>query len=123
MKETPFYGDTAIKSDESVKAHRDKIYTKILRVSIFIFVNFKKKHVLKYIIKQKKQKEMCGGSVFKAARIDSTRNQKSDETGMILSACRHGIIKGAINMHHGETFTHTHFMHHLCWEQKCKFYL
>ena len=61
------------------------------------------------------------GSVFKAARIDSTRNKKSDETGIIISAYQHGIIKGAINMHHGETFTHTHFMHHLCWEQKSKF--
>lgn len=99
--EKPFYGDAAIKSDEAVKARRDLIYSKIPRT---------------------KQKEMCGGSVFKAARIDSGKDHKSDETGLIVSGCRHGMVKGAINMHHGETFTHTHFIHHVSWKQNCQFF-
>ena len=62
VKETPFYGDTAIKSDESVKAHRDKIYTKILRVSIFIFVNLKKN--MSFNISLNRQSKRCAGFGF-----------------------------------------------------------
>lgn len=63
---------------------------------------------------------MCGGSAFKAATLDSKKSNKSDVTGIIVSACRHALIRGAINMHHGETFTHTHFMHLLCHRLKCR---
>lgn len=63
---------------------------------------------------------MCGGSVFKAASVDSKEASKTDVTGIIVSACRHALIRGAINMHHGETFTHTHFMHLLCHRLNCR---
>lgn len=63
---------------------------------------------------------MCGGSVFKAATIDAKTTNKYDVTGLIVSACRHGLIRGAINMHHGETFTHTHFMPYMCYRLNCQ---
>lgn len=65
---------------------------------------------------------MCGGSVFKAAAVDASKRDKCDVTGLIVSTCRHALIRGAINMHHGETFTHTHFMHNLCYQQNCRFF-
>lgn len=54
---------------------------------------------------------MCGGSTFKAARSASSKFEKSDETGMVMSPCRHGVVYNAINMHRGETYIHTLFMH------------
>lgn len=71
---------------------------------------------------QTKQKEMCGGSVFKAAAVDARKKDKYDITGLIVSACRHGIVKKAINMENGETFTHTHFMHYLSYRSNCRFF-
>lgn len=65
---------------------------------------------------------MCGGSVFQAAKSDSGGKRKMDETGIIVSSCRHGVILGAINMYHGETYTHTHFIHKMCWALKCKYF-
>lgn len=65
---------------------------------------------------------MCGGATFEAAKCDSGGKKGYDETGLIVSSCRHGIILGAINMHHGETFTHTHYMHYLCWKLNCKYF-
>lgn len=36
MEEESRYGDIAIKSDKSVEAHREKIYTEIERVAKFV---------------------------------------------------------------------------------------
>lgn len=66
---------------------------------------------------------MCGGTVFKAASVDAKRAKKYDITGLIVSACRHGMIRKAINMEHGETFTHTHFMHSVCYDLNCRFFV
>lgn len=65
---------------------------------------------------------MCGGSIFKAARSDSSKFAKSDETGMVMAPCRHGVIFAAINLHQGETFIHTHFMHNLLKEMNCSYF-
>jgi hypothetical protein len=65
---------------------------------------------------------MCGGSVFKAAKADGNRTEKYEETGLIVSACRHGLPMKAMNTLFGETFTHTHLMHKICYEKKCKFF-
>lgn len=65
---------------------------------------------------------MCGGSAFKAARVDSKQQKKYDITGLIVSTCRHALIRGAINMQCGETFTHTHFMHKLSHDLNCKYF-
>lgn len=65
---------------------------------------------------------MCGGALFQAAKLDSGRKKNYDETGLVVSSCRHGIVLGALNLFHGETFTHTHFMHYICWKLNCKFF-
>lgn len=64
---------------------------------------------------------MCGDSVFKAARSDAGKYRKLDETGIMMRSCRHGIVDKAVNMHQGETFRHTHFMHKDLPEKNCKF--
>lgn len=65
---------------------------------------------------------MCGGSAFKAAKVDSCKRSKSDETGLLLSVCRHGIGLGAINMHEGESMTYTLFLQKLVFGLNCKFF-
>jgi hypothetical protein len=54
---------------------------------------------------------MCGGSAFKAAREDSNEQKKYDETGLVVSSCKHCVVPYAINMFKGESWTHTAFMH------------
>ena len=39
----------------------------------------------------------------------------------MMRSCRHGIVDKAVNMHHGETFRHTHFMHLDLPEKACTF--
>lgn len=65
---------------------------------------------------------MCGGSAFKAAKVDSCKRSKSDETGLLLSVCRHGLGLGAINMHEGESMTYTLFLQKLVFGLNCKFF-
>jgi hypothetical protein len=65
---------------------------------------------------------MCGGSAFKAAKIDSAKSKKSDETGLLLSVCRHGFGLGAINMHEGESMTYTFFLQKLVFEKNCQYF-
>lgn len=60
--------------------------------------------------------------MFKAARSDSSKFHKSDETGVIMTPCRHGVVLAAMNMFRGETFVHTLFMHILCYSLGCKFF-
>ena len=93
----PFYGDAAIKSDEAVKAHRDLIYTKIARVSIFNFIwsfNLCNLQLFKNIFPTDKAKgDVWGNNFFKASRIDSGKiNPKSDETWLILCTCPHDMV-------------------------------
>ena len=64
---------------------------------------------------------MCGGSAFKAAKIDASKKSKCDETGLLLSVCRHGLGLGAINMHEGESMTYTLFLQKIAYEMNCKF--
>ncbi|KAK4028202.1 hypothetical protein OUZ56_017466 [Daphnia magna] len=64
------YKDEVIRSDKDVRNHKEKIEEKVAR---------------------SKSKEMCGGSVFKAARSDSSKFAKSDETGMVMAPCRHDV--------------------------------
>lgn len=65
---------------------------------------------------------MCGGSVFNAARSNSSKFKNSDETGVIFSPCRRGSILAAINMHRGETFIHTLLMHIECMNKGCQIF-
>jgi hypothetical protein len=65
---------------------------------------------------------MCGGSAFKAAKIDASKKSKCDETGLLLSVCRHGLGLGAINMHEGESMTYTLFLQKIAYEMNCKFF-
>ena len=51
---------------------------------------------------QNKQKQMCGGSVFTAARTSSSRYKSQDDTGIMMGSCRHQLIHRALNMHRGE---------------------
>ncbi|EFX63057.1 hypothetical protein DAPPUDRAFT_269147 [Daphnia pulex] len=43
-----------------------------------------------------RQKNPCGGNVFKAAKDSSTNKKHLDETGLIMACCRHLIILQAI---------------------------
>ena len=63
---------------------------------------------------------MCGGSTFKAAREDSSEQKKYDETGLIISSCKHCIVPYAINMFKGESWTHTLFMHNEAYKRGAK---
>ena len=65
---------------------------------------------------------MCGGSVFKAAKVDAAKKSNSDETGLLLSVCRHGCGLGAINMHEGESMTYTFFLQKLAFEKNCTYF-
>ena len=65
---------------------------------------------------------MCGGSVFKAAREDSKESKKYDETGLVISSCKHCICPCAINTFKGESFTHSAFMHNGAMKRHCKFF-
>ena len=65
---------------------------------------------------------MCGGSVFKAAREDSKESKKYDETGLVISSCKHCICPCAINTFKGESFTHSAFMHNEAMKRHCKFF-
>ena len=107
-----------IKSDTEVQNHIAKIEAEIPRVKFFLIII---DHYNNFDLLDKK-KEMCGGSTFKAARTHSSKYAKSDETGLIMSQCRHGVVLGAIIMHRGETFIHTHFMHILCKQFNCKYF-
>jgi len=40
---------------------------------------------------------------------------KMDEIGIIVSSSRHGANLEAINMLHGETYRHTHFIDKIWW--------
>ncbi|XP_045030666.1 uncharacterized protein LOC123473655 [Daphnia magna] len=68
-----------------------------------------------------KSSETCGDSIFKAARSDAGKFKKLDETGIMMRSCRHGIVDKAVNIHHGETFRHTHFIHLDLPEKGCTF--
>ncbi|EFX68139.1 hypothetical protein DAPPUDRAFT_260486 [Daphnia pulex] len=59
--------------------------------------------------------------VPKAAWSDAGKFQKLDETGIMMRSYRHGIVDRAVNMHHGETFRHTHFMDLDLPEKACTF--
>lgn len=65
---------------------------------------------------------MCGGSVFKAAREDSVKPKKYDESGLVVSSCKHCIVGCAINMFEGESFTHAAYMHNEAKKSKASFF-
>ena len=68
---------------------------------------------------------MCGGSAFKAAREDSNELKKYDETGLVISSCKHCIVPyaiHAINIFKGESWTHTAFMHNEAMKNNAKFF-
>lgn len=45
---------------------------------------------------------MCGSSRWKAAKAASKTMKNLDETGLIVSGCRHSIAQKALNMFRGE---------------------
>lgn len=49
--------------------------------------------------------------MYKAASNTSSKFKGLDETGIVMCCCRHGFILGALNLHCGESFRHTHYMH------------
>ena len=63
---------------------------------------------------------MCGGSVFKAAKEDSNAVAKYDETGLVVSTCKHWVVHCAINMFKGESFTHALYMHNEAYKRGAK---
>lgn len=65
---------------------------------------------------------MCGGSVFKAAREDSNKAKMYDETGLVVSSCKHCVVSCAINMFKGESFTHVAFIHNEAMRCGSKFF-
>ncbi|KAK4028155.1 hypothetical protein OUZ56_017415 [Daphnia magna] len=92
------FGNLVIKSDTEVENFRQRIYNKT------------------------KKKQMCGGSAFKAAREDSNEQKKYDETGLVVSSCKHCVVPYAINMFKGESWTHTAFMHNEAMKSNAKFF-
>ena len=44
----------------------------------------------------------CGTSRFKAAKESSKTMKNLDETGIVISGCRHVIARRAVNMFRGE---------------------
>jgi len=73
---------------------------------------------------------MCGGAAFKAAKEDSNYYKKYDETGLVISTCKHHIVHCAINMFKGESFTHALYLHneaaklgakHFCYDVFCTY--
>nr|CAH0101024.1 unnamed protein product [Daphnia galeata] len=95
------FGNLVIKSDTKVENFRQRIYNKIPTT---------------------KKKQMCGGSAFKAAREDSNEQKKYDETGLVVSSCKHCVVPYAINMFKGESWTHTAFMHNEAMKSNAKFF-
>ncbi|XP_045023333.1 uncharacterized protein LOC116936194 [Daphnia magna] len=95
------FENLVIKSDVEVESFRQRIYNKV---------------------QTSKKKNMCGGSAFKAAREDSNENKKYDETGLVVSSCKHCIVPYAINMFKGESWTHTAFMHYEAWKSQATFF-
>ncbi|EFX69219.1 hypothetical protein DAPPUDRAFT_329377 [Daphnia pulex] len=75
-----------------------------------------------FFFRHTQKKEMCGGSAYKAAKVDSCKRSKFDETGLLLSVCRHGIGLGAINMQEGESMKHILFLQKLVFGLNCKFF-
>lgn len=45
---------------------------------------------------------MCGTSRWKAAKATSKTMTNLDETGLVVSGCRHSIAQKAVNMFRGE---------------------
>ena len=45
---------------------------------------------------------MCGTSRWKAAKATSKIMTNLDETGLVVSGCRHSIAQKAVNMFRGE---------------------
>lgn len=60
--------------------------------------------------------------MYKAAKKDSSRLKNLDETGIVVCCCRHGVVLNAANMHVGETFRHTHFIHNEVARKDYKFF-
>ena len=42
--------------------------------------------------------------MYKAGRADSYKVKNQDETGLLMSSCRHGVIFKALDMHEGENY-------------------
>jgi hypothetical protein len=67
---------------------------------------------------------MRGGSAFKVTREDSNEQKKYDETGLVVSSCKHCVVPYAINIFKGEsrTWTHTALMHNEAMKSIAKFF-
>ncbi|XP_072045397.1 uncharacterized protein [Amphiura filiformis] len=75
----------------------------------------------------------CGNSKWKAARETTSRHSKLDETGLVVVGCRHAIAQKAVNMHAGELYGYSHYLHiHFLMQQSvdylfqdimCKYWL
>ncbi|XP_045028462.1 uncharacterized protein LOC116923942 [Daphnia magna] len=84
------FENLVIKSDVEDESFRQRIYNKV---------------------QTSKKKNMCGGSAFKAAGEDSNENKKYDETGIVISSCKHCIVPYAISLCLKANLGHTR---HLC---------
>ena len=103
--------------------HMTIIYSKLPKVKRVIFVFICKSEFFFFILKKSKASETCCDSILKAARSNAWKFKKLDGTGIMMPSCRHGIVDKAVNMHHGKTFRHTHFMLHLDLPEKgCHFF-
>lgn len=65
---------------------------------------------------------MCGSLEYKAGKEESSKFRNLDETGLMISTCRHGIILTAINIFGGENYRYVHFMHKKAFQNNVKFF-
>lgn len=111
------YGNAVIAYDEDIEKHKSLIDSKIFKVHPGFFLHrynnvlfFRASQVKLVVIQFSRQQDPT-----------QEKYKKLDETGIMMRTCRHGIVDKAVNMHQGETFRHTHFIHVDLPEKKCSF--
>ncbi|XP_045023318.1 uncharacterized protein LOC123467411 isoform X3 [Daphnia magna] len=114
---TSLYGNAVIAYDEDIEKHKSLIDSKIFKVHPGFFLHrynnvlfFRASQVKLVVIQFSRQQDPT-----------QEKYKKLDETGIMMRTCRHGIVDKAVNMHQGETFRHTHFIHVDLPEKKCSF--
>ena len=62
--------------------------------------------------------DVCGSSVWKAARGNSSSKKNIDITGLEMMSCTHGTVVYSANLFKGETYS----THHKYWLTPCQFW-
>ena len=58
---------------------------------------------------------VCGDSVWKAAKLGGKLHSKKDQTGVMLSTRRHSLILKALDMHRGEIYEYPYLLQVSCF--------